>query len=64
MQATNSRSEWMEVWHYRMDLLPKNLPSRELDAVFVTKKGYGENVLQRDQEVLAALEAGRRAPGR
>lgn len=62
MQATSSRSEWMEVWHYRMDLLPKGLPSRELDAFFVTKKGYGENVLQRDQEVLAALEASRRAP--
>jgi hypothetical protein len=62
MQATNSRSEWMEVWHYRMDLLPKGLPSRELDAVFVTQTGYGQNVLQREQDILAALEAGRRAP--
>jgi hypothetical protein len=61
MQATSSRTEWLEVWHYRMDLLPKGLPSRELDAIFVTKKGYGQNVLQRDQEVLAALEASRRS---
>jgi GWxTD domain-containing protein len=64
MQALNSRSEWMEVWHYRMDLLPKGLPARELDAIFVTKSGYGENVLQRDQEVLAALDAARKPTAR
>ena len=31
----------------------------ELNVVFVTKKGYGRSVLQRDPAVLATLEAAR-----
>jgi hypothetical protein len=33
-----------------------------VDAVFITKKGYGKNVLQRDPDVLATLNAAKQKP--
>jgi GWxTD domain-containing protein len=47
---------WREVWHYRHELLPKGIPYHQVDFEFVTKEGYGENVLQRDTQVLDTLE--------
>ncbi|HEY3204375.1 MAG TPA: GWxTD domain-containing protein [Thermoanaerobaculia bacterium] len=46
----------VEVWHYLREAFPKEIPYQELDFAFVTKVGYGENVLQRDDRALAALE--------
>jgi GWxTD domain-containing protein len=56
--ATMNRSaaNWIEVWHYLRANLPKGIPYQELITQFVTKDGYGKNVLQRDATVLAALE--------
>jgi hypothetical protein len=48
-----------EVWHYRRDRLPKSVRFNEVDFEFVTKKGYGDSVLQRDNRVLAALDDAR-----
>jgi len=48
-------SNWREVWrYYRKDL--KGLPYEYVDVQFITKPGYGENVLQRDPASLDALE--------
>jgi GWxTD domain-containing protein len=48
-------SNWREVWrYYRKDL--KGLPYEYVDIQFITKPGYGENVLQRDPATLDALE--------
>lgn len=47
---------WREVWHYRRENLPKGIPYHQVDFQFVTKQGYGENVLQRDTQVLDTLE--------
>ncbi len=47
---------WREVWHYRHELLPKGIPYHQVDFEFVTKEGYGENVLQRETTVLDTLE--------
>jgi GWxTD domain-containing protein len=47
---------WREVWHYRKEHLPKGVPYLQVDFDFVTKQGYGENVLQRDTQVLDTLE--------
>jgi GWxTD domain-containing protein len=47
---------WREVWHYRHELLPKGIPYHQVDFEFVTKEGYGENVLQRDTQVLDTIE--------
>ena len=50
-----------EIWHYRRDRLPAAVRFHELDFEFTTKKGYGTAVLQRDQQILLALEAAARA---
>ena len=57
----DAQQNWREVWHYRRELLPKGVGYHQVDVEFITKKGYGENVLQRDQATLATLEAARAA---
>ncbi len=51
-----SASNWIETWHYLRAELPKNVPYQELAPQFVTKEGYGKNVLQREPNVLSALD--------
>jgi GWxTD domain-containing protein len=57
MQDTNA--SWREIWHYRRELLPKALGYQQVDVEFITRKGYGLAVLQRDPMALAALDAAR-----
>ena len=54
-------ARWREVWHYRREVLPKGAPYQQVDFEFITCKGYGKNVLQREASVLNTLEAARRA---
>ncbi|MDQ2978994.1 MAG: GWxTD domain-containing protein [Acidobacteriota bacterium] len=54
-------SNWVEVWHYLRASLPKEIPYPEVEFEFVTKQGYGRNVLQRDARALTALDRGRTA---
>ncbi len=61
-QAAESHNNYQEVWHYRKELLPKSIGYLQVDVVFVTKHGYGTNVLQRDSNTLATLEAAKRKP--
>jgi GWxTD domain-containing protein len=61
-EAPNSDKDYQEVWHYRKDLLPKGVSYIQVDATFITKKGYGKNVLQRDPDVLATLNAAKQKP--
>jgi GWxTD domain-containing protein len=53
--AAASGEDKMEVWHYRKELLPKKVPYQQVDFEFVTKKGYGVNVLQRSEESVNTL---------
>jgi GWxTD domain-containing protein len=55
----DAQQNWREVWHYRRELLPKGVGYHQVDVEFITKKGYGSNVMQRDQPTLATLEAAR-----
>jgi hypothetical protein len=55
----DAASSWVEVWHYLKRELPREIPNSELEFQFVTKVGYGKNVLQRDSVPLAALERAR-----
>jgi GWxTD domain-containing protein len=57
IQDTNQ--SWREIWHYRRELLPKSLGYQQVDVEFITRKGYGDGVLQRDPMALAALDAAR-----
>jgi GWxTD domain-containing protein len=53
-------SNWKEIWrYYRKDL--KGLPYEYVDIQFITKPGYGQNVLQRDPASLDALERAKAA---
>lgn len=45
-----------EIWHYGRDQLPRSVPFKEIEFEFLTKPGYGTAVLQRDQQILLALE--------
>jgi len=56
VQLLDASSSFREVWHYGREALPKGASIYELNVVFVTKKGYGRFVLQRDPAVLATLE--------
>jgi GWxTD domain-containing protein len=57
-RATNADG-FREIWHYGREALPKAVSSYEVNVVFVTKKGYGRFVLQREPATLAALESAR-----
>jgi GWxTD domain-containing protein len=56
-----SDTSWREVWHYRRELLPRSVSYLQVDFLFVTKRGYGNEVLQRDEVALATIEAAKKA---
>jgi GWxTD domain-containing protein len=58
-RVLDAQQNWREVWHYRRELLPKGVGYLQVDIEFITKKGYGINVMQRDHISLATLEAAR-----
>lgn len=60
--APESNMNYQEVWHYRRELLPKGVGYQQVDIVFITRKGYGKNVLQRNPDTLTTLDAARRKP--
>ncbi len=61
-EAADADKNYQEVWHYRRELLPKGVSYLQVDAVFITKKGYGTNVLQRDSDILTTLSAAKKKP--
>ncbi len=54
-------SNWREIWHYRRELLPRAIPYLQVDLEFITRRGYGKNVLQRDAVALNTFDAARKA---
>jgi GWxTD domain-containing protein len=58
-QAIDSNANWREVWHYRKELLPKSVPYLQVDLEFITRKGYGQNILQRDHAATTTLDKAR-----
>ncbi len=56
-KALDSSAQWREVWHYRKELLPKGVGYHQVDVEFITRKGYGVNIMQRDHATLATLDA-------
>ena len=57
----DSDSNYHEIWHYRRELLPATISFQQMDFDFITRKGYGHNVLQREGKGLATLEMARQA---
>jgi GWxTD domain-containing protein len=56
-RVSEASPAWREVWHYRSELPSKGVNYQQVDIEFITRRGYGVNVLQRDQATLAALDA-------
>jgi GWxTD domain-containing protein len=50
-----------DIWYYRRDRLPKEVKFTEVEFDFITKKGFGTAVLQRDHAVLVTLDLVARA---
>ncbi|HTR01740.1 MAG TPA: GWxTD domain-containing protein [Thermoanaerobaculia bacterium] len=61
-EAAQNSIDFQEVWHYRKELLPKNVSYLQVDATFITKKGYGVEVLQRESDILTTLSAAKQKP--
>ena len=61
-QAAQASNNYQEVWHYRKELLPKGVGYLQVDFAFVTRQGYGSNVLQRDSQTLTTLDAAKKKP--
>jgi GWxTD domain-containing protein len=59
-QAAETAANWREVWHYRRELLPAGVPYQQVDFDFITRKGYGKNVMQRDSTTLNTIEAAKK----
>lgn len=59
-EMDTSRNQ-MESWHYRRESLPPDAPYKEVVFHFITRKGYGENVMQREPVSLTTLEFARHA---
>lgn len=53
----------VEIWRYRGDRLPAGVPYLQVDVHYVTKKGYGKDVMQRDPEALNTLRAAAKLVG-
>jgi GWxTD domain-containing protein len=60
-RVPDSDGNYREVWHYRRELLPAGVSFHQVDLEFISKKGYGRNVLQREPRTLATLETAREA---
>ena len=58
--ALDGGQNWREVWHFRRELLPAGVPYQQVDFEFITRKGYGKNVLQRDSPALTTIEAAKK----
>jgi GWxTD domain-containing protein len=55
----SSDANWLEVWHYRKEVLPLGVRYQQVDFEFITRRGYGKNVLQRNAPALNTLDVAR-----
>ena len=54
-----SDMNYREVWHFRQELLPAGVSYQQVDFEFITRKGYGKNIWQREPRTLTTLEHAR-----
>ena len=65
-RAISTDDDYLEIWNYSVDRLPRGSNNRQVDVHYVTKKGGGKNVLTSDTATRATLASAKRAaaPGR
>ncbi len=49
--------ELIEIWNYKSEHLPRGVAYQRVDVHYVTKKGYGKNVMQREDDAVNTLRA-------
>jgi GWxTD domain-containing protein len=54
--VVDAGQNWREIWHYRKELLPAGVPYQQVDFEFVTRRGYGKNVLQRNTDAVSTMD--------
>jgi GWxTD domain-containing protein len=59
--SLDGAQNWREIWHFRREQLPPGVRYQQVDFEFVTKKGYGKNVLQRDPAATDTLDTAKKA---
>ena len=59
-RAISTDEEYIEIWNYSVDRLPRGSAYRQVDVHYVTKKGGGKNVLQSDTTTRATLASAKR----
>jgi GWxTD domain-containing protein len=60
-KLVSTAGNYSEIWHYRRELLPTKISYQQVDFDFITRQGYGQNILQRDDQTITTLEAARQA---
>ena len=60
-RALPTDDEYIEIWNYADELLPRGVSFRQVDVHYVTKRGGGKNVLQPSTTTRAALATAKRA---
>lgn len=60
-RSVDTTDNLKETWQYRRDRLPTGVPYQQVDFTFITREGYGKNVMQRESDALSTLEAAKKA---
>ena len=65
-RAISTDEDYLEIWNYAEDRLPRGSSFRQVDVHYVTKKGGGKNVLTPDTATRQTIASAKRsaAPGR
>jgi GWxTD domain-containing protein len=56
-RALDTDDEFIEVWQYDMERLPRGVPYQRVDVHYVTKRGVGKFVIQPNPETRNAISA-------
>ncbi|MEO8431212.1 MAG: GWxTD domain-containing protein [Acidobacteriota bacterium] len=59
-RSVDTTNNLKETWQYRRDRLPPGVPYQQVDFTFITRQGYGENVMQREPDALTTLDAAKK----
>jgi hypothetical protein len=53
--------DYLEIWSYTVEKLPRGVSFKQVDVHYVTKKGGGKNVLQPDTTTRSTLAVAKAA---
>lgn len=60
VSSHETADSWREVWHYTRELLPKTVPYSAVDLEFVTLRGQGQNVLEKNATTTQTLDSAKK----